>query len=206
MSPDNKLAQTAHSFWKKFSRTPQKNEGATSAAEHLEELRYRCVLGMIALDASISVAWRERVLPEWSEYLCLASSVLSDKEELAKYQALSKNSFSRAQWMASLRFVHNISEPAKFSPTFCDFACLVFLSAGSAVANPALVTTLTSLFRLQQIKNACFHTAREFSKEIGQEGLQLLMAVRKNFHLLSPALADYSSGVSSGQAAPKIAA
>lgn len=182
------LLETAHYFWKQFDAFEQTRQVAGEPRN--ESLRHRCALGFLGLDAALNLYWREIVMPEWGELLMYINSTLEEATGLAKMAEATAPEFNRAQWIASLRFIHNTGEPERFSPSVVDVALVLALKSSSRMTDPAFSDSVRLLLRLQKLRNHCMHTGKDWSETIGFEALRLLQDFSKRAEAIHPILAD----------------
>ena len=185
------LATTVNTFWEAFFHFSKDSTVDALFETSIEQSRFRCLIGFTALDASLSFYWKQEVLRDWAETLTLLNITLEDRQALDSILACFQGHLGRAQMIASLRFVAQTGEPETFSPTFVDVAIVLFVRSHPQFRSVELIEFLKSLCRLQKIRNACFHTGRNFDEVGARWALQLLERFESEAQAFSPCLATH---------------
>ena len=178
--------ETAKAFWEAFDYFQHDPMADTLFPVSVERLRFQCLIGFTALDATLTLFWQHQILPEWNEILTLSDILVNDDSVLNEYLQMTEHDLKKAQWVASLRFLANTGEPEKFSPTFTDIGIILLLCGGSRLKDPNYIELTNSLFRMQKYRNSCIHTGREFNELAGFEAIKLLEKFMKHGQRFSP--------------------
>jgi len=160
-------------FWTAF----EDERSVPAALGDFEALRFRCLLGLVALDAELATRFQGYFGLDWAETTTLLKAHLDDPSTLEPLIAETKGTFSRAQWFGTLRFLAGTNEGRNFSPTFADMGCLFAVLSGADEAKGSCAL----LFRLQKIRNAVFHMGRPLSEIELRDGIRMLKEAKKKW-------------------------
>ena len=169
------IEQTRNEFWQTYFYFQDSSRLPATLGSSVEQLRFRALLGMTALDATLSTYWKHAVLPEWDSVMSLVESTLEDEESLALLANALPEVFSRGQWIATLRYIANTGEPQRFSPSFSDVAAILWMTARpDQQKDSGFCSYVEDLFRLQKLRNSCFHTAKDYNELRAIEAIQVI--------------------------------
>jgi len=191
MNQLKKSSATVSIFWEAFFHYLHDTNLSGLFYTPTEKLRFQCLVGFTALDASMNFYWQGEIIPDWPETLCLIYATLEDEESISLLCKEAQPYLSKSQIVASLRFLSHTGEAEKFSPTFVDVGLLLLMRSPTKLDDPNFLELTRNLFKMQKTRNACFHTGRSFEELAGFESLKLLENFESEGQLLSPCFSTH---------------
>lgn len=163
-----------HSFWDAFFHHLDDPTTVALFPNQKERLRFQCVIGFTALDASIHQYWSGEVIPEWDALLTLIHATSPQIDSVEAEHPWLLTFMNRAQLRASLAFLALTAKPEDIHPNYIDFALILLLSNSARLKEPSFQKFITNFFKLQKVKSACQQSGNNFDELSGFEALKLL--------------------------------
>lgn len=182
---------TSNIFWKLYKEQKQNFQHDKSEGHAPDEhMRHACILGLTSLDAAIYTYWASSVIPDWAEFISLVNVSLDNPSIFDKILSKTHPNLKKAQLVATLRFIHNTGDEQRFTPNFLDFAVYLLTTRSE---NVWVYPLSEQLIKLHKLRNAAFHTGRNWDIESAKECLQLIESASSSLINLGKNFADVFS-------------